>query len=346
MHRHQRLGFTLVELLVVIAIIGVLMALLLPAVQAARGAARRTQCLNNLKQYGLALHHYHDALRRFPAAMCFVAGSIDKPGGIGTTHAAILPYVEQSSLQHLLNPAIPWFMQDPTVGLTRVNLFRCPDDKGPDPIDVKFVGLLGLPNTLYASCSYATSIGYADGLCLSSNLGPVPDKLGAGLFELSAYKSMADVSDGTSNTYAVGEAASSFKVCSGIGCETPFEHPMCLGSAHSWMVGGHSQPGWEAIGFVFTGNKASTVEPLNKNPVTGSLHNVDGANWKDCRASWQGGPHRVSNFRSYHSSGANFVHVDGSVHFVSESINMRVYRAMSAIADLDNPPVFPAGFPN
>jgi len=89
----DRCGFTLIELLVVIAIIAVLIALLLPAVQSAREAARRASCLNNLKQLGLAMHGYHDAINRFPSALTYIAGSPDVPTGIGSPLAAILPYL-------------------------------------------------------------------------------------------------------------------------------------------------------------------------------------------------------------------------------------------------------------
>lgn len=119
MKRH-RIGFTLIELLVVIAIIGALVALLLPAVQAAREAGRRAQCANILKQIGLAMHGYNMVTDRFPSALTYVAGTPDVPTGIGTPFAAILPYLEQRNLQDLLNPALPWIYVSPT-------LAHCPE---------------------------------------------------------------------------------------------------------------------------------------------------------------------------------------------------------------------------
>jgi prepilin-type N-terminal cleavage/methylation domain-containing protein len=340
----RRSAFTLVELLVVISIIGVLVALLLPAVQAAREAARKSQCKNNLRQQGIALHLYHGAYGRFPSAMTFMAGTFDRPAGVGCGHAAILPFVEQGNLSSLLDNHRAWYQQTSQAQETIVPIFVCASDTTENPIEWRFVSLLGA-GTRWGASSYAHCVGYADGLCLSPDFGPAPTKQGEGLFEFNAYKKLAEISDGTSNTFAIGEAAGGFEVCSGLGCTQPFYHQMSLGSAHSWMVGGHTQVGWTAMGFVFTGNKGSTVERLNKNPVTSTVHDVDGNNKFDCRASWEGGPHIVSNFRSFHDGGAFFLLADGSVKWVAETIEMRAYRGMSAIADSDQPPPFPSNFP-
>jgi prepilin-type processing-associated H-X9-DG protein len=96
-----------------------------------------------------------------------------------------------------------------------------------------------------------------------------------------------------------------------------------------WIVEGHSQPGWVSAGFIFAGGKCSTVERLNKNPVTDSVHDV--SNTFDCRPSFRGGPHWVTNFRSFHPSGANFLFVDGSVRWTAQTIAMPAYRALSTI---------------
>lgn len=132
-----RRGFTLVELLVVIAIIGILISLLLPAVQAAREAARRSQCTNNMKQLGLGLHNYHGARKRFPAARpfdpvsgltggftSFTYGSATSDDSNGGWMLRILPYMEQDSLMDLLRDGVPIN----SVGSNRVSPFQCPSD--------------------------------------------------------------------------------------------------------------------------------------------------------------------------------------------------------------------------
>ena len=138
----RRNAFTLVELLVVIAIIGILIALLLPAVQAAREAARRAQCNNNLKQMGLALHNYHDSYKKFPpgnmSGLVFSGISI---------HARLLPYLEQKNVQDLINFGVPY--NDPTNDMARlspVSLFLCPSDN-----NLELPPLLGGSNNYYAN---------------------------------------------------------------------------------------------------------------------------------------------------------------------------------------------------
>ena len=131
----RRRGFTLIELLVVIAIIGVLIALLLPAVQAAREAARRSQCVNNLKQMGLALENYHDALGCFPMSYCakfpFVDGATDTANGWGW-QTMILPQMEQGTLFSAVNFSLPVEgPQNTTVIQTRISSYLCPSDIPP-----------------------------------------------------------------------------------------------------------------------------------------------------------------------------------------------------------------------
>jgi prepilin-type N-terminal cleavage/methylation domain-containing protein/prepilin-type processing-associated H-X9-DG protein len=323
--RHR--GFTLIELLVVIAIIAVLIALLLPAVQAAREAARRASCQNNLKQLGLGLHNYHDTMNRFPSALTFIAGTPDVPTGIGSPLAAILPYLEQKNLQGLLNPDQPWILVSSTVARMTVGVFTCPSDTGPSPYHYPFFDSWGLPaGSTFGSDSYGISKGVNDAECLSPGFGPPPTTAESGLFDFNCFRRITDIRDGTSNTFMMGEAAGGFPICHGIGCDRPYPGGL---SVHFWLVGGHSQPPWVLQGFVYSGNKCSTVERLNKVPVTDSVH--DKLQTFDCTPSFRGGPHWVTNFRSFHPGGANFLYADGSVRWKGQTIAMPTYRALSTI---------------
>src|SRR5882672_7853666 len=125
-HRSALRGFTLIELLVVIAIIGVLVALLLPAVQQAREAARRSQCKNNLKQIGLALHNYVDAFTSFPPVSVLPVGKTSEPW---SAQARLLPFIEQTSLHSLIDwGASTEFTANPIVCATRVPIYLCPSE--------------------------------------------------------------------------------------------------------------------------------------------------------------------------------------------------------------------------
>jgi len=323
----RRSAFTLIELLVVIAIIAVLIALLLPAVQAAREAARRIQCRNNLKQFGLAMHNYHDVFNTFPPGFRFLAGS--PSDAMGTANYSLLPYFEQANLQSGI-PNVPWYLLPPDIVKKAPPLFVCPSDAAPNPTTYPFIAAMNLPvGGTFSNSSYGFSLGYRDALCFGPGLGAPPVTAQSGVFAYHSKTRIADIIDGTSNTFAIGEAASGLPLGNGIGSKTP--DPSGVKSAQGWLVGGASLDFLYAGGFRYSGGWISAVEPPNKNPVTDSYAALANNGFLDCRASWEGGPHWVANARSMHSGGVAFLFCDGSARMLSSNIDLNTYRALSTI---------------
>jgi prepilin-type N-terminal cleavage/methylation domain-containing protein len=287
-------GFTLIELLVVIAIIAVLIALLLPAVQQAREAARRTECKNNLKQIGLALHNYHDTFRTFPCGWIGVEDGFqtahDGINGVGWG-AMILPYLDQSPLYNRFdaNVGIEHPVNDP-FRLNTLTVFRCPSDPQPDRFQIEEEGNPGTVICELPIANYVGSFGTfeLDGCENPPGTFPVGANgqcFGDGVFYHNSRVKIRDITDGTSNTFFVGERLTN--------------EP--LGWYSTWV-----------------GRVAEGEEAFQR--VLGSFDHVPNSPAA-----------HFDDFSSHHEGGTQFVLSDGHVRFVSENINEHVYRAVGTI---------------
>ncbi len=205
MNRQHR-AFTLVELLVVIAIIGILVSLLLPAVQAAREAARRMSCYNNLKQIGLALHNYHDTHQALPMGWIGVDQITRQPHALGQPGwgwaARVLPFLEQSNTESLVQGDLP--ITDPSnlpARNTHLALYRCPSDAGSQ----QFFNITGsMPTVRIPVANYVGMAGTQE----LENCEPLPIGVQCetdGIFYHNSATNFRDIIDGLSNTFMVGE---------------------------------------------------------------------------------------------------------------------------------------------
>lgn len=327
--RKIKTGFTLVELLVVIAIIGILVGLLLPAVQAAREAARRMQCSNNLKQITLAMHNYHDTFKCFPYGAVARFGPRTPQtdlliGAFGST----LPFIEQGNLQKLYNPNVPWERQPPAVASTVVPTYACPSSATGNPVtDQEFLAA-GFPvGGTFGVTNYLLSKGVNYQWCNQPS-----SLIGKGMFDIGLKTRIGDITDGTSNTLCVGEGASGgvWRICVGQGCTGPAARdPFGALSIpqQGWIV--PQPPSTSYPLSPHTSLFASTADRINKNPVTASFiddGNFDGAG--GCQII-SGGQDSTTNFSSNHTGGINVSRGDGSVGFLSQSADILIVQGLS-----------------
>jgi prepilin-type N-terminal cleavage/methylation domain-containing protein/prepilin-type processing-associated H-X9-DG protein len=302
LRKHAR-GFTLVELLLVIAIIGVLIALLLPAVQAARESARRSSCVNNLKQIGDALSNYEGARGTFPPGARWGRHAPEgKRKRLGSVLVHILPYIEQQSIYDAFNfkklsiddAVFPG--TSTLIGSTQISLYQCPSDNHDG-----FYGQLAVHN--YSASNGPTEV-YKNPNCAcnhewqSFEMAPIDDLDNyAGAFtRIGLTTSAKDITDGLSNTIFFGEVR---VVCSV-----------------------HARVGWAKTN---NGNGyASTLIPINYDTCDDQA--VDPCH-RPCTWNTDVG------FKSGHPGGADFLYGDGSVHFLEEAIDHPAYQYLGAKAD-------------
>ena len=331
-----RRGFTLIELLVVIAIIAILMAILLPSVQQAREAARRTQCKNNLKQLGIALEGYHETYSMFPAY------SYKREGGLEGTHgewgwgAMLLPFTEQRNLFEMAGVSfqpLDQAVNDPAAreAMQQVQpLFRCPTDIGPDVNDQRQIpqGLAATTSDQRDCLDPGQCIPLALSNYVASNNSGVPDRENPnGLFvhadpldsggNLAVHRRHSDITDGASNTIAIGERA--------------WERPDPISGL----------PEQDLAGSVFGTN--GNDDGLNSR--RGATHVAAGGrygiNW-----TFAGQPRARFSYSSLHPGGAQFLIADGSVRFLSQNVEHKADSRPQSVGGVIIQPHEPAYRPN
>ncbi len=329
----KRLGFTLIELLVVIAIIGVLIALLLPAVQQAREAARRVQCTNNLKQLGLALANYESANGSFPPGIIGAANLVDGPGRTACTYyknftvfTLVLPQMEQQQIHSTINFAFRSNnLQNSTSFRILVNGHVCPSDPRNYPFNPD-AGLIPTPQSSYGFVAgVAEVIWYGSYGAVQPNCEAIP--FGNGPFQKNYTFGVADITDGLSSTMFIGET-SRFRdepaALDAAGNPSFFHINWYGGAVFTDLLGGHRAQGF---GYTVPAINAPLQRYRIDTFVLGTSNSLQNW-WQDPRAATYGG----FGFRSLHPGGANFLAGDGSVKFLKQTINLATYRALGTRA--------------
>jgi len=313
-------GFTLIELLVVISIIAVLIALLLPAVQQAREAARRSQCRNNLKQYGLGIHNYHDTFGMFPIGAS--GGSLGNALPRVGWQVRILPFMDQAPLYNRIDFSSDARNQAIEPGKTlwsyTLPYVRCPSDPYPS--------FFGTGAVQYAQANYTGSMGsqltfstdrtichHFDSFAIKQSrfgTSAASDQI-SGIFSFGAASiRIRDVTDGTTNTLLAGEAL-----------------PGCVGNGTSASASGQAGSWINTWGNLFgLGGGVSTIVPINEFTSCDFATAGQIADPQCNPGTWQNTMQYNYGFKSRHVGGSQFTLADGSVRFISENINHQLFQ--------------------
>jgi prepilin-type N-terminal cleavage/methylation domain-containing protein len=304
MSRLRRHGFTLIELLVVIAIIAVLIALLLPAVQQAREAARRTQCKNQLKQWGLAMHNYHDVSNLLPFAATNAQGSNPVPHR-HTFVIGMWPYIDQAPLFNLYNASLPFYVapncvQNSLTGYiaTKVPLYYCPSDRN---------SAIWQGDAYWrARGAYVVNWGNVTRPASGTTIGRAPFGYNGDNPANPRCSRFSDFTDGTSNTLLMSEILIA-KIDTDYDVRGDFLN---------------DDPGYISFQFM------TTNTPNSKTPDT---NNNCGSNPDPINMPCAGGGNQQAAARSRHTGGVHVLMGDGAIRFVSSNIDLNTWRGLGTM---------------
>lgn len=333
------------------AIVGVLVALLLPAVQSSREAARRVECRHNLKQLGLALHSYESAHGALPQGSVIGPDAATKvlfgvDGVLRNAFTTMLPYLEERAIADAYDLEKAWYYQEAATAEAVLPGLVCPSNADKDnPIFEPFAVFAAVTvnspiGGRFGLTDYVLSKGVSDAFC--DDAAEISDAE-RGAFDYGLEVTLRQIVDGASHTFAIGEGAGgpAWPLCESPGCTTPdLSSPTPAFAPHGpyfarqfWIGSGNVQGIYGGFKWAATGHFACTLDPINHMPVTHFLFdNTDTE--RNCWGSLtnSANPHRVPGFRSDHPGGSLFLYLDGGVRFFNEQIDPAPYRGMSTVA--------------